>query len=61
MLRICAGDVYCILGPNGAGKTSIIKSIVGIHKPETGEVKVLCVNPWVDFRVKNKIGMLPAG
>jgi len=50
-----------MLGPNGAGKTSIIKSIVGIHKPETGEVKVLCVNPWVDFRVKNKIGMLPAG
>ncbi|WMM26333.1 ABC transporter ATP-binding protein [Tissierella sp. MB52-C2] len=39
-LKIEAGDIYGFIGANGAGKTSTIKSIVGIHDFESGEITV---------------------
>jgi len=39
-LEIRAGEFFGLLGPNGAGKTTLISSIVGLVKPEAGEVKV---------------------
>ncbi len=32
------GDVLCVLGPNGTGKTTLIKTLNGIHKVNSGEV-----------------------
>ena len=32
------GDVLCILGPNGTGKTSLIKTLNGLHKVNSGTV-----------------------
>lgn len=32
------GEVTCILGPNGAGKTTILETILGLIKPDRGEV-----------------------
>src|SRR5690606_2863640 len=29
-----------IIGPNGVGKTSLFKTIVGLEKPDSGEVKI---------------------
>lgn len=31
-------QVFCLVGPNGAGKTSIIDCIVGLKKPDTGDI-----------------------
>ena len=31
-------QVFCLVGPNGAGKTSIIDCIVGLKKPDSGDV-----------------------
>ena len=30
------GDVLCILGPNGTGKTTLIKTLNGLHKVNSG-------------------------
>ena len=32
------GECVCIIGANGAGKTTILKTIMGLKKPTTGEI-----------------------
>lgn len=39
-LRIKEGDIYGFLGPNGAGKSTTIKMILGLIRPNGGEVNV---------------------
>ena len=34
------GEIFAFIGHNGAGKTTLIKSIVGIHKFEEGEILI---------------------
>ena len=31
-------QVFCLVGPNGAGKTSIIDCVVGLKKPDAGDI-----------------------
>jgi ABC-2 type transport system ATP-binding protein len=40
-LKVQRGSVHGFLGPNGAGKTTTIKILVGLLKPDEGNVKVL--------------------
>lgn len=47
------GTIYGFIGRNGAGKTTIIKILLGLLKPTTGEVTVLGLNP-----VKNNLEVL---
>lgn len=37
---IVTGDYFGLVGPNGAGKTTILRAILGILKPLSGEVTV---------------------
>ncbi len=37
-LEIQDGEFFCILGPPGAGKTTLLTLIVGLQKPDSGEV-----------------------
>jgi len=39
-LTVHSGDIYGFIGHNGAGKTTTIKSIVGIHDFDKGEILV---------------------
>ncbi len=39
-LEIRRGELFAFLGPNGAGKTTTIKMIVGLLRPNAGEVHV---------------------
>ena len=34
-------QVFCLVGPNGAGKTSIIDCIVGLKRPDSGDIQLL--------------------
>ena len=34
------GDIICLLGPSGIGKTTILRSIAGLEKIETGSIKL---------------------
>ena len=43
--KVEKGWVYGYLGPNGAGKTTTIRTILGLLKPDQGEVHIDGVNP----------------
>jgi len=40
-MKINRGEIYGFLGPNGAGKTTIMKMILNLVKPSSGEIIVL--------------------
>jgi len=42
------GWVYGYLGPNGAGKTTTIRTLLGLLRPDEGEVQIVDVNPHRD-------------
>jgi ABC-type multidrug transport system ATPase subunit len=44
-LAIGSGEVMAFLGPNGAGKTSTIDMILGLSRPDAGEVEVYGMAP----------------
>ena len=53
------GKIYGFVGPNGAGKTTIIKMILGILKPDSGEITIF--NQTVEQNSENilsKIGLV---
>ncbi|MBN1373111.1 MAG: ATP-binding cassette domain-containing protein [Anaerolineaceae bacterium] len=39
-LNVPAGSVYGFLGPNGAGKTTTIRMLLGLIRPDAGEVSL---------------------
>ena len=56
---VSKGDIYGFLGPNGAGKSTTLRMILGLIKPNSGEI-ILDGSP-VDFSNKkylNQIGAL---
>jgi ABC-2 type transport system ATP-binding protein len=52
------GEVVGLLGPNGAGKTSVIKMLLGLVRPDAGEV-LLLGRPAGDPRARARVGYLP--
>ncbi len=52
------GDVVGLIGPNGAGKTSTIKMLLGLVRPDAGEV-LLLGRPARDPRARTRVGYLP--
>ena len=37
-LSVRAGEVVCLLGDNGAGKSTLIKTLSGVHPPDSGQI-----------------------
>ncbi|GAA3342415.1 ABC transporter ATP-binding protein [Amorphoplanes nipponensis] len=52
------GEVVGLLGPNGAGKTTVIKILLGLVRPDAGEV-LLLGRPGRDPRARARVGYLP--
>ena len=57
-LEVGCGDVVGLLGPNGAGKTTVIKMLLGLVHPDSGEV-VLLGRPAADPTARARVGYLP--
>src|SRR4051795_867782 len=55
---VARGEVLGLLGPNGAGKTSVIKMLLGLVRPDAGEV-LLLGRPATDPRSRARVGYLP--
>jgi ABC-2 type transport system ATP-binding protein len=56
-LEIRPGEIFGLLGPNGAGKTTIIRMMLDIIRPDSGQVSVFD-GPMTEAK-KNHIGYLP--
>jgi ABC-2 type transport system ATP-binding protein len=52
------GEIVGLLGPNGAGKTSVIKILLGLVRPDAGEV-LLLGRPAADPHARARVGYLP--
>jgi ABC-2 type transport system ATP-binding protein len=44
-ISVPAGQTFAFLGRNGAGKTTTIRMLLGLLKPDAGEVRVLGLDP----------------
>jgi ABC-2 type transport system ATP-binding protein len=47
-LSVATGEVHGFLGPNGAGKSTTIRVLLGLLRPNGGEVRLLGGDPWAD-------------
>ena len=37
-LQVLPGEVHCVMGQNGAGKSTLIKTLSGVHQPDSGDI-----------------------
>jgi ABC-2 type transport system ATP-binding protein len=59
-LTVRVGEFYALLGPNGAGKTTTLRMIVGLLKPDAGQVNVFGVDALADpLAAKQMIAWAP--
>jgi len=55
-LRIKKSEFASIVGPNGGGKTTLLKLILGLIKPDKGQIRIFGDTP---DQVRSKIGYMP--
>jgi urea transport system ATP-binding protein len=63
-LHVPAGKMVCLIGRNGVGKTTLMKSIIGLLKPRSGQIvfdgKIINEKS-PDLRARMGIGYVPQG
>ncbi len=56
--EVFRGEIFGLVGPNGAGKTTTIECIEGLRKSDSGNLKVLGLNPVTSGRLlRDSIGI----
>ena len=53
------GTVYGLVGPNGAGKSTAIRCMVGVYRPDCGEVCIDGSGVYENPALKARIGYIP--
>lgn len=57
--EVNAGEYIGVVGPNGGGKSTLVRTLNGLLKPESGEVRVFGLDPATEpFEVRKHVGML---
>jgi ABC-2 type transport system ATP-binding protein len=52
------GQAFGLLGPNGAGKSTVVKTILGLARPDSGTVKLFGSSP-DDQAARSQVGFAP--
>lgn len=58
-LEFKAGECIALIGPNGCGKTTLIKSILGMVLPDSGDILLDDESILKKFEYRNRIGYMP--
>src|SRR5512136_441196 len=57
--EVKAGELYGLVGPDGAGKTTAIRALAGLIDLDSGEARVLGMDPRQGGEVREALGLLP--
>jgi len=58
--NIKQGEFFGLLGPNGAGKSTLISALAGLHRIDSGTLKILDSDVRKDYRqARQKLGVVP--
>ncbi len=58
-LSVPKGSVYGLVGPNGAGKSTAIRHILGVYRPDSGEVLLEGQPIYENAALKARMGSIP--
>lgn len=59
-MQVPVGGLVGLIGPSGCGKTTTVRLMLGVHKPDEGEVRVFGETPHrFRRRTRERIGYLP--
>ena len=58
-LHVEKGSVYGLVGPNGAGKSTLIRHLLGIYRPDAGEITIAGEPIWENAALKSRIASIP--
>ncbi|HVU92850.1 MAG TPA: ABC transporter ATP-binding protein [Jatrophihabitans sp.] len=54
-LDVPRGEIFGVLGPNGAGKTTLVRQLVGLVRPDAGEISLLGHDVVADRRIASRL------
>lgn len=54
-LNVKKGEYICLVGENGSGKSTLIKTIVGLHKKDSGEVIKNIASDKISYLAQNNM------
>jgi ABC-2 type transport system ATP-binding protein len=56
--EVRAGEIFGMVGPNGAGKTTTIECLEGMRSPDSGDIRILGLDPRRDgYELRERIGV----
>ena len=58
-MTVPKGAVYGLVGPNGAGKSTAIRCLLGVYRPDSGEITLNGETIYENPEVKTTIGSIP--
>ncbi|GAA0342056.1 ABC transporter ATP-binding protein [Morganella psychrotolerans] len=60
-LQLQQGDIICLLGANGCGKTTLMKTLLGLLPPKTGEIRIngKPLNHWSATALARRVAYVP--
>ena len=58
-MTVPKGAVYGLVGPNGAGKSTAIRCLLGVYRPEAGEITLNDEKIYENPEIKTTIGSIP--
>ncbi|MCF6148738.1 MAG: ABC transporter ATP-binding protein [Candidatus Kuenenia sp.] len=58
-LEVNTGEYFVLIGPTGCGKTVLIETLVGLRKPDSGEIWINNQNVTSQFPEERNVGYLP--
>ena len=58
-MTVPKGAVYGLVGPNGAGKSTAIRCLLGVYRPEQGEITFNGEKIYENPEIKTNIGSIP--
>src|SRR4029077_3908571 len=65
-LEVARGETLAIIGRSGGGKSVLLKHLIGLMRPETGEIwidgqNIIGMSEWQLATVREKVGILFQG